>query len=172
MSGFLKGFLKSASERCFAITIYLFPVLEMLSYVGRRIFTSSQSLKIRILYHSHILQLTNVYSKYLYVIFAFIVILFFLTSRGRLPFDKYLRFNIVQAILLSIVCSCFGTVYTLLPIWLRNTHLIGAVATTSFAFIVGAAFYSIILVIFGRYPRIPVISRAARMQVQRSYLDF
>ena len=31
--------------------------------------------------------------------------------------------------------------------------------------------YSTLLIAYGRYPKIPVISEAARLQVQRSYLE-
>ena len=78
--------------------------------------------------------------------------------------------NIIQAILLNIICSCVGACFAYMPIVIRDT--IGFLLTNSIFLGILLIVYSIILILYGRYPKIPVVSEAAKLQVQRGYSDY
>ena len=92
---------------------------------------------------------------------------FIMCSRGRVPLTKFVRFNVIQAILLNIVCSCSGVVFTFLPIVLRESALGVIFANFLFLGIVLLIAYASLLISYGRYPRIPFLSEAAKLQVQQ-----
>ena len=106
-----------------------------------------------------------------YLIFIFMVGIFIACSRGTIPLRKYVRFNIIQAVLLNIICSCVGACFCYTPIVVRESTLGFLIANSMFLGMVVIIGYSSLLITYGRYPIIPVISEAARLQVQRGYLD-
>jgi uncharacterized membrane protein len=97
--------------------------------------------------------------------------IFIVCSRGTIRLTKFVRFNVIQAILLNIVCQCIGSIYGFLPIILRESTL-GVLLANFFYFgtIIIMA-YSSFLIFCGRYPKIPILTEAAKLQVQRGYLD-
>ena len=94
---------------------------------------------------------------------------FLVCGRGSVPLTKFLRFNVIQAILLSIICSCSGVIFTFLPIVLRESMLGVIFANFLFLGIVLLIGYSSLLIVYGRYPRIPILSDAAKLQVQQGF---
>ena len=85
--------------------------------------------------------------------------------------SKFVRFNIIQAILLNIVCSCIGSIYSFLPIILRESTVGILLANFLYLGTVMIMAYSAFLIFCGRYPKIPILTEAAKLQVQRGYLD-
>ena len=73
----------------------------------------------------------------------------------------------IQAILLNIICSCIGVVFTFLPVVLRESMIGVIFANFLYLGIVLLIAYSSLLIAYGRYPRIPVLSEAAKLQVQQ-----
>ena len=100
------------------------------------------------------------------------VAVFITCSRGTLPLNKYVRFNIIQAILLNIICSCVGACFAYMPIVIRESTIGFLLTNSIFLGMLTLIVYSIILILYGRYPKIPVVSEAAKLQVQRGYSDY
>ena len=125
----------------------------------------------RYLYLRIIAPLSSFYEENIYIIFIVMVGIFLVCSRGSVPLTKFLRFNVIQAILLNIICSCIGSIYSFLPLILRETVIGVVLANTFYLGILLIMGYSTILIIYGRYPRIPILSEAAKLQVQRGYQD-
>ena len=92
---------------------------------------------------------------------------FIVCSKGSVPLTKFVRFNIIQAILLNIICSCSGVVFTFLPVVLRESMLGVVFANFLFLGITLLIAYSSLLIAYGRYPSIPILSEAAKLQVQQ-----
>ena len=92
---------------------------------------------------------------------------FIMCSRGSVPLTKYVRFNIIQAILLNIICSCSGVVFTFLPIVLRESMIGIVFANFLFLGIILIIAYASLLIAYGKYPTIPILSEAAKLQVQQ-----
>ena len=112
----------------------------------------------------------NIYQDNTYFAFALMIGIFFICSKGSLPLSKFVRFNIIQAILLYIICSCVGQILGIYcPAFIRESTIGIVLANFVYLGTIVLILYSSVLILFGRYPRIPVISEAARIQVQRSY---
>ena len=102
----MKNLLITFCERAVGIIAYIFPFVEISSYFGAKVFLSTDSLNLKIFYVNHIAKLSAFYEANIYLVFIAMVAIFLVCSRGSVPLTKYVRFNVIQAILLNIVCSC------------------------------------------------------------------
>lgn len=162
-----KSLLPQIFERCLAIMAFYFPFIEVSAYFGPKVFLSTDSVPLRTFYAQHLLKLSNFYAENNLLIFIFMIWVFISCSRGTFPLSKFARFNIIQAILLNIICSCLGVTFAFLPVTLRESFLGVLFANFLYLGIILLMAYSSLLIIYGRYPSIPVISEAAKLQVQR-----
>jgi hypothetical protein len=160
--------LKKLVERGLSIAAFIFPLVEITSYFGPKVFLSSGSVSLRGFYLSHLMKVANFYANNNILFFVFMVWIFIVCSRGSLPLTRFLRFNVVQAILLSVICSCFGIIFTFFPIVLRESMIGLIIANFLFLGIMLLVTYSSLLITYGRYPTIPILSDAAKMQVQQN----
>ena len=160
-------YLKTIAERLISIVAFIFPFIEVASYFGPKVFLSTDSMALRTFYLNHLVKLSTFYTDNNLLIFIFMVWVFIVCSRGSIPLTKFVRFNIIQAILLNIVCSCSGVVFTFLPIVLRESMIGIIFANFLFLGIVLLIAYSTLLIVYGRFPRIPILSEAAKLQVQQ-----
>ena len=165
----MKRYLQQGFERFISILAFIFPFIELSYYFGAKVFLSTESLFLKIIYINNIQKLTNFYANNVYIIFILMIGIFIGCSRGSLPFTKYARFNIIQAILLNIICSCIGSIYTFLPIVLRESIIGMVIANFLYLGVFLLIIYSSLLIFYGRYPKLPIISEAAKLQVQRGY---
>jgi len=166
----LKNFLITFCERSLGIIAYLFPFVEISTYFGAKVFLSAESIPLQYFYRNFILNLVTIYQNNAYLSFALMIGIFFICSKGSLPLTKFVRFNVIQAILLYIICSCIGQILGIYcPAVIRESTIGILLANFFYLGTLVLIIYSSILIMFGRYPRIPVISEAARLQVQRSY---
>ena len=165
----MKISILDAFERFISVLAFIFPFIELSFYFGAKVFLSTESLLLKVFYLNNIQKLTLFYQNNVYLIFIVMIAIFMGCARGSLPLTKFARFNIIQAILLNIICSCIGSIYTFLPIVLRESVIGLVLANFLYLGLVLLIVYSSILIFFGRYPKIPVISEAAKLQVQRGY---
>jgi hypothetical protein len=163
----MKASIIQIGERCLSILAFIFPFVELSYYFGAKVFLSTDSLILKSFYLSNIQKLTNFYAANVYFIFILMVAVFIICSRGTLPLSKYARFNIIQAILLNIICSLIGSIYNYLPIILRESAVGILFANFLYLGLIILIAYSSLLIFYGRYPSIPVISDAAKLQVQQ-----
>jgi len=167
----MKKYILQTLERGVSIVTFIFPFIELSYYFGAKVFLNTESIFLKGFYINNIQKLTNFYADNVYVIFFLMISIFIGCSRGSLPLTKYARFNVIQAILLNIICSCIGSVYTFLPVILRESVIGAILANFLYLGLVLLILYSSVLIFYGRYPKIPVISEAAKIQVQRGYSD-
>jgi uncharacterized membrane protein len=154
-----------------AILAFIFPFTEVSYYFGAKVFLNTESITLKLFYLNYIAKLASFYEANVYLVFAIMVGVFIICSRGTIRLTKFVRFNIIQAILLNIVCSCIGSIYGFLPIVLRESTLGILLANFLYLGTVLIMAYSSFLIFCGRYPKIPVLTEAAKLQVQRGYLD-
>ena len=164
---FSKKYLIPFAERVLSIAAFIFPFVEVASYFGPKVFLSTESATLRSFYSTYIEKLSRFYTDNNLLIFIFMVWVFIVCARGSVPVSRFLRFNIIQAILLNIICSCAGVVFTFLPIVIRESVLGVIISNFLFAGILLLIAYSSLLIAYGRFPRIPIISDAAKLQVQQ-----
>ena len=165
----MKKALQAVAERGLSIAAFIFPFIEVTSYFGPKVFLSTENLALRSFYLTHLVKVSTFYTDNNLLIFIFMVWVFLVCGRGSVPLTKFLRFNVIQAILLSIICSCSGVIFTFLPIVLRESMLGVIFANFLFLGIVLLIGYSSLLIVYGRYPRIPILSDAAKLQVQQGF---
>jgi|TARA_B110000046_G_scaffold11340_1_gene11239 hypothetical protein len=154
-------------ERGLSIVAFIFPFIELSYYFGAKVFLSTESFFLKSVYLNYIQKLSNFYAANIYFIFILMVGVFIICSRGTLPLSKYARFNIIQAILLNIICSCLGSIFMFLPIILRESAIGVLMANFLYLGLIVLILYSSLLIFYGRYPTIPVVSEAAKLQVQQ-----
>lgn len=163
----LLPYLVPLAERLLSISAFIFPFIEVASYFGPKVFLSTESATLRSFYLNYLVKLSSFYTDNNLLIFIFMVWVFIICSRGSIPLTKFVRFNVIQAILLNIICSCSGVIFTFLPIVLRESLLGIIFANFLFLGIVLLIGYSSLLIAYGRFPRIPILSEAAKLQVQQ-----
>lgn len=158
-------------ERSIAILAFIFPLMEISYFFGSKVFLNIENLSLKIFYYQYVAKLSGFYEANVYLVFILMVAIFIICSRGTIALTKFVRFNIIQAILINIICSCLGTIFAYVPIILRESVLGILLANFLYLGILYIILYSTLLILYGRYPNIPVISEAARLQVQRGSLD-
>jgi hypothetical protein len=167
----MKAYLTQLCERVIAILAFIFPFTEISYYFGAKVFLSTESTSLKVFYLNYIAKLASFYEANVYLVFALMVGIFIICSRGTIRLTKFVRFNIIQAILLNIICSCIGSIYAFLPIVLRESTIGILLANFLYLGTVIIMAYSSFLIFCGRYPKIPILTQAAKLQVQRGYLD-
>ena len=163
----LKKFIPQILERCLAIMAFYFPFIEVSAYFGPKVFLSTDSIALRTFYAQNLLKLSDFYANNNLLIFIFMIWVFISCSRGTFPLTKWARFNVIQAILLNIICSCLGVTFAFLPTVIRESIFGVLFANFIYLGIVLLMAYSWLLIIYGKYPKIPIISEAAKLQVQQ-----
>jgi len=167
----MKKTLIKICQRGFAIFSFIFAFVEISSCFALKVFLYSDSPFLRNIYINYIAKLTQLYIENVYFTFAVMIGIFIVFSRGMIRVNKFIRFNVIQAILLDIICSCISAIYPLLPLVIRESGLGLLLSNFFYLGTIAIIIYSSVLIIFGRYPKIPVVSDAARLQVQRGWLD-
>jgi hypothetical protein len=167
----MKISILEAFERFISVLAFIFPFIELSYYFGAKVFLSTESYLLKVFYVNNIVKLNSFYQNNVYLIFIVMVAIFIGCSKGSLPLTKFARFNIIQAVLLNVVCSCIGSIYTFLPIVLRESVIGLVIANFLYLGLIVLILYSSVLIFFGRYPKIPFVSVAAKLQVQRGYSD-
>ena len=112
MKKYLESF-KLFAERGLSIAAFIFPFIEVASYFGPKVFLNTENDDLRIFYLNHLIKMTSFYTDNSLLIFIFMIWIFIVCSRGSVPLTKFLRFNVIQAILLNIICSCSGVIFSI-----------------------------------------------------------
>ena len=162
-----QSFLISLVERILSITAFIFPFFETMSYFGPKVFLGTENVILQDIYLNSLEEATNFYTENNLLIFIFMVWLFIICSRGLVRLTKYVRFNIIQAILLNIICSCVGLAFSFLPIVLRESLLGLIFSNFLFLSIVLILGYCSLLIAYHRYPELPIVTEAAKLQVRK-----
>ncbi len=151
----------TVKDKIFACLPYLLPLVEGVSFGS---YLLSQFPPLRVIF----IPLLPVLAIYSGVPFAGLIIffaLFMLVVRNdKIP--HFIRFNTMQAILLSIVLSLCGLLVRLLSPIQGASFAIETLANTIFIGLLVAVVYSVAQTIMGRYAEIPAISDAVYMQVR------
>ena len=160
------------SQRILPLPAYIFPILEVIYYFGLKLCIALDSPFIKSFCLLYIIPLRSFYEQNLLLLFAVMVVIFTVCSKGSVPLPKFIRFNIIQAILLNIAISCLGQIYFLCPLQVRESYLLTNLIINPGALgLIFVIIYACGLILVGRYPRFPILSEAARLQTQRGYSD-
>ena len=151
----------TVKDRIFACLPYLLPVIAVFAE-GR--FLMAQFPALGLIY----LPLTPLLRIYYGVRFAGLIIFFallLLVVRNE-KISHYIRFNTMQAILLSIVLSLCGLLLRVLGPVPGANFAVETLVNTIFIGLLVSVVYSVTQTILGRYAEIPAISEAVYTQVR------
>jgi len=163
----LPQFVKAFLERSLSIVAYISPFIEVTVYFANRVCYSSNDIGLKILYAKHLYPIMVFYEKNVYLIFGLMVGIFLVCARNTVPLTKFLRFNVLQAILMDIICACIGQIYMAFPTAFKLS--IFGVMFAKFVFLgtICWIIYSMFIISLGRFPVLPVVSKAANIHLQR-----
>nr|YP_010198103.1 hypothetical protein LK226_pgp203 [Gracilaria ornata]UAD86519.1 hypothetical protein [Gracilaria ornata] len=153
-------------DRFSSILPYWLPLLEGLQNFGQQILPD-YPLNIMQIYKKTLMPLVIFYVTHptLAVIIFFILYYLFVRNKSPIPDRPFIRFNVLQSILLFLINSLLGATFRALPIEFRMSLYGLMLCNTLFWFVLSTIVYSIIKSIEGKYARIPVISQAVRIQI-------
>lgn len=149
-------------DRTFASLTYLLPLIDALAF-ATPLFVQFPFLQVLLIPLQPILGIYSV------IPFAGLIIffaLYLLVVRNE-SINRFIRFNTMQAILLSIIVSLCSLIinYLIGPI-LGTGLLMETLYNVIFLGIVAAVVYSVAQSVMGRYAEIPTLSDAVHMQVR------
>lgn len=160
----------SLIDRCGSTLPYWLPLLEGLQNFGQYVLPE-YPFGIMSMYRKTLMPLVIFYVTHpaLALVTFFILYYLFVRTKSPIPDRPFIRFNVLQSILLFLINSLLGATYRALPIEFRASLYGTMICNTLFWFALLTVAYSIIKSIEGKYAKIPVISQAVRMQIDNPY---
>lgn len=153
-------------DRMGSVLPYGLPFLEGLQNFGQQILPD-YPFSIMSIYKKTLMPFVLFYVTHPALAFIVFFVLYYLFVRAKSPIPDrpFIRFNVLQAILLFLINSLLGATFRALPIEFRMSLYGLMFCNTLFWFVLSTVSYSVFKALEGRYSRIPVISQAVRMQI-------
>nr|YP_009396741.1 hypothetical protein [Ophidocladus simpliciusculus]ARW65927.1 hypothetical protein [Ophidocladus simpliciusculus] len=153
-------------DRFSSILPYGLPLLEGLQNFGQQILPD-YPFNLMVIYKKTFMPFVIFYVTHPVLAFVIFFVLYYLFVRAKSPIPSrpFIRFNVLQAILLFLINSLLGSAFRALPIEFRVSLYGLILCNTLFWFVLSTIIYSILKSIEGRYAKIPVISQAVRIQI-------
>ena len=153
-------------DRFASILTYGLPLLEGLQNFGQQILPD-YPFNVMSLYKKTLMPLVIFYVTHPTLAFIVFFVLYYLFVRSKSPITNrpFIRFNVLQSILLFLINSLLGATFRALPIEFRVSVYGLMLCNTLFWFVLSTILYSLIKSIQGKYAQIPVISQAVSIQI-------
>lgn len=153
-------------DRCSSILPYWLPLLEGLQNFGQQILPD-YPFNLMSIYKKTLMPMVLFYVTHpaLAFIIFFVLYYLFVRTRSPIPDRPFIRFNVLQSILLFLINSLLGATFRALPIEFRMSLYGIMLCNTLFWFVLSTITYAIVKSIEGKYAKIPVISQAVRIQI-------
>lgn len=153
-------------DRTGSILPYGLPLLEGLQNFGQQILPD-YPFSIMSVYKKTLMPFVLFYVTHPALAFIVFFVLYYLFVRAKSPIPDrpFIRFNVLQAILLFLINSLLGATFRALPIEFRMSLYGLMFCNTLFWFVLSTISYSVFKALEGKYSKIPVISQAVRMQI-------
>ena len=153
-------------DRLGSIIPYSLPLLEGLQNFGQQILPD-YPFGVMTIYKKTFMPLVLFYVTHPALAFVafFVLYYLFVRSKSPLPNRPFIRFNVLQSILLFLINSLLGATFRALPIEFRMSLYGLMFCNTLFWFVLSTISYSVLKALEGKYARIPVISQAVRIQI-------
>jgi uncharacterized membrane protein len=153
-------------DRIGAIMPYWLPLLEGLQNFGQQILPD-YPFSVMSIYKKTLMPFVLFYVTHPALAFIVFFILYYLFVRAKSPIPDrpFIRFNVLQSMLLFLINSLLGAVFRALPIEFRMSLYGLMFCNTLLWFVLSTISYSVIKALKGKYAKIPVISQAVRIQI-------
>ncbi|MBO9997613.1 MAG: hypothetical protein J7641_01175 [Cyanobacteria bacterium SID2] len=148
--------------RLLSAATYLIPLMEGIMF-GTFLFKQFPILQVVLV---PLIPLIRVYNSIPFGRLLIFFLLFFAVVRNE-NLDRFIRFNAMQSVLLSIVLSISSLILSLFVSGLQQSSplLLETLVNTLFLGVIAAVVYSLVQCLRGHYPELPALSDAAKMQV-------
>ncbi|MGB5963154.1 MAG: Tic20 family protein [Coleofasciculaceae cyanobacterium] len=150
----------TVQDRIFASLPYLLPLMDVLPF-GNFLLRQFPALG---LIYLPLAPLLAVYSQPFVSLVVFFVLFLAVVRNEKIA--HFVRFNVMQAILIGIVLSLLGLAFSILLRVLGAGLLVETLFNIIFLGTLAASFYGIVQSALGRYAEIPGISEASYLQVR------
>nr|YP_009394268.1 hypothetical protein [Leptosiphonia brodiei]ARW62830.1 hypothetical protein [Leptosiphonia brodiei] len=153
-------------DRFASIFPYGLPLMEGLQNFGQQVLPD-YPFSLMTLYKKTFMPLVIFYVTHpaLAFITFFVLYYLFVRSKSPIPNRPFIRFNVLQAILLFLINSLLGSAFRALPIEFRVSLYGLILCNTLFWFVLSTILYSSFKSLEGKYANIPVISQAVKIQI-------
>lgn len=165
--GRVQASVKTLLERGLSICAFIFPIIELSVSLAGKAMLSSDSPALRRFYTRYIAKLGMLYIQNTYLFFFGMILIFITASREKEKLTKFLRFNVIQACLMGIAVQAFSGLWPTVPFAIRESAVGVLISNSFFWGAVLTIFYCVGIITLGRYPEIPLLSDAAKLQVLR-----
>jgi hypothetical protein len=155
-------------QRVLSNMVAIFPFLELCMTFSTQLVKEDYG-TFHIFYITYIYPLVMSYHNYNFIWFGIMLGIFQVAIESRIDVPHFVRYNFIQYATLSVAFTLSSLIYNYT--WLssiENTILGIFIVRTWFLFGAGVILYCFIMVIFGKYPTIPIISEATVFNIQRS----
>lgn len=150
----------TVQDRIFASLPYLLPLMDVVPF-GNFLFRQFPALK---LIYLPLAPLLAVYNQPFVSLVVFFVLFLAVVRNEKIA--HFVRFNVMQAILIGIVLSLLGLAFSILLRVLGTGLLTETLFNIIFLGTWAASLYGIVQSALGRYAEIPGISEASYLQVR------
>nr|YP_009399851.1 hypothetical protein [Tolypiocladia glomerulata]ARW69670.1 hypothetical protein [Tolypiocladia glomerulata] len=168
---FLKNYTQNTHgitfiDRFASIFPYGLPLMEGLQNFGQQVLPD-YPFSLMNLYKKTFMPLVIFYVTHPALAFVtfFVLYYFFVRPKSPLPSRPFIRFNVLQAILLFLINSLLGSAFRALPIEFRVSLYGLILCNTLFWFVLSTITYAFFKSLEGKYANIPVISQAVKIQI-------
>lgn len=153
-------------DRFASIFPYGLPLMEGLQNFGQQVLPD-YPFRLMSVYKKTFMPLVIFYVTHpaLAFITFFVLYYLFVRSKSPIPNRPFIRFNVLQAILLFLINSLLGSAFRALPIEFRVSLYGLILCNTLFWFVLSTIVYSSFKSLEGKYSNIPVISQAVKIQI-------
>nr|YP_009394689.1 hypothetical protein [Polysiphonia elongata]ARW63251.1 hypothetical protein [Polysiphonia elongata] len=153
-------------DRFASIFPYGLPLMEGLQNFGQQVLPD-YPFSLMTVYKKTFMPLVIFYVTHpaLAFITFFVLYYLFVRSKSPIPNRPFIRFNVLQAILLFLINSLLGSAFRALPIEFRVSLYGLILCNTLFWFVLSTIMYSSFKSLQGKYANIPVISQAVKIQI-------
>nr|ARW60131.1 hypothetical protein [Laurencieae sp.] len=153
-------------DRLGSILPYGLPLLEGLQNFGQQILPD-YPFNLMGIYKKTFMPLVVFYVTHPALAFIIFFVLYYLFVRTKSPIPNrpFIRFNVLQAILLFLINSLLGSAFRALPMEFKVSLYGLILCNTLFWFVLSTIVYAIFKSVQGKYAKIPVISQAVKIQI-------
>ena len=167
----LRTIAKIWATKLVCVSSLIFPWCEINMYYGPRCVMSMHNVDLQIFWLEKLMPIFQFYEKSLFLVF-WVMISYFIAcvynewGTQKIKATKYVRFNVIQGILLNVFVAAWYQIWVLFPIVLRESLFGLSIANGMYLFVHGAMLYIVIHVIYGKYALMPIFSEGARSNIQ------
>nr|UNJ15727.1 hypothetical protein [Cyanidioschyzonaceae sp. 2] len=151
-------------EKGLCLALYLLPILECMTHCGATVLNDYPWM--RGIYKISLRPLVMAYSEYPMMGFMIFLLSYLLFVRGILKVRRIVRFHVSQALIIYLLNSIIGVLMNAIPEAMMMGWFGEMCVDILFIMTSGGVMYASYKVMKGEWTRIPLISEAAKVQVQ------